>query len=86
MKNEKRFICTVAILSLIAGVTQLPIMISQFYLKYLDSIDYDADDFRYVVESASKLSLSVNFAVNPFIYLWRIPKYRRTFKTLYCKK
>ena len=30
--------------------------------------------------------LLLNFAANTFIYLWRLPKYRKTFQVLYCNK
>jgi hypothetical protein len=26
----------------------------------------------------------LNMAVNPFLYIWRLPKYRKTFLLMYC--
>jgi hypothetical protein len=28
--------------------------------------------------------LFLNMAVNPFLYIWRLPKYRKTFLLMYC--
>ena len=86
LENEKHFLCTVAVLSLVAGVTQLPMMIAHLYVIYLNSNDHNTDGAPRILFSISGALLSVNFATNPFVYLWRIPKYKRTFKTLYLKK
>ena len=38
------------------------------------------------IANVTDMMLLLNYAVNTFIYLWRLPKYRRTFQVLYCRK
>ena len=84
LENEKNFLFTIAIVCSIQAVTLLPVL-STILLNFLSP-----NVRTKYIQTASFLtwlfivSLCVNSAVNPLIYLWRFPKYRKTFKKLYC--
>ena len=78
--NEKRFLITIAIICIILALTTLPVIIYSKLLRLILPILYN-----YFTEKIMMLILKINIAVNPFIYLWRLKNYRKTFKVLYCK-
>ena len=88
LKNEKSFLSTIAIVCFIFALTFLPLLLFMFHLHMVEigqSVGYLND----VVESFETwiiAVISLNFTVNAFIYVWRWPKYRNTFKKLYCNK
>ena len=75
-EQEKRFLITIAIVCIILTIVFLPVIAMRtiFLLLNLDSPN---------AYSALLILLSINYFVNPIIYLWRLPKYRKTFKKLY---
>ena len=81
---EKHFVRTVALVCFISALTQLPSMIHQIYINLIkpnmQSITVE------VMTEVVLVSLSSNFAINPFLYFWRLSKYRKTFQLLCCKQ
>ncbi|XP_028409989.1 uncharacterized protein LOC114532637 [Dendronephthya gigantea] len=81
-ENEKRFLVTIAILSIILSVTTFPYFIIIFFL--LRSGGTGTVDHPWI-EFSVHLMIIMNITINPFFYLWRLPKYKKTFKKLYCQ-
>ena len=84
LRNENQFLSTIFIITivLIFGVALGLISHSVKYNIFTMSIN---EDVTYLYDFANMLLL-LNFTVNTFIYLWRLPKYRRTFQMLYCRR
>ena len=80
--KEKRFLKTIIIIAFIAFVCAVPSMI-------LNVIQHSKDMDNFAMELATSLCsilLLANFAVNPFVYILRLPSYRETFYLIYCKR
>ena len=82
--KERRFLNTIII---IAGVSFSCVVFHLlFYLSYY-SLGLSKDKLVYeVVFTTSRLLFYSNFAVNPLIYILRLPNYRKTFYLLYCRR
>ena len=84
---EKAFLKTIMIVAFVQILTLAPACI---YGLVQDSwsvsdIDGDSDDFS--VKNLILLEMyALNFAVNPFLYLWRLKNYRKTFRLIFCRK
>ena len=83
--KEKRFLKTIILITCIAAVCTLPFLIRYLLCSY---VGFMAGNLQ-----AKTISFTVcvciyqlNFAVNPLIYMIRLPNYRRTFYLLYWKK
>ena len=76
-KQEKRFLITIAIVCIVLMIVFLPVlgMRTLIVLLHLKTPG---------THSALQILLSINYLVNPIIYLVRLPRYRKTFKKLYC--
>lgn len=83
LENEKRFLSTLAIVCATLMLTLLPVL-SIMLVKALSKNVLMEGRISFVVDLIFLVLLNSNFAVNPFIYLWRLPKYKKTFKKLYC--
>ena len=77
-KQEKRFLATMAIVAFILVIAYLPI-IGFNLLKTVLNIQKIPE-----VYSTFMILLSLGLLSNPIVYLLRLPKYRKTFKVLYC--
>lgn len=87
LKNESNFVVTIAIVSILQGVSSLPYL-SMGFIVILDATTNLEEDYENTIPSYyiwGLLGLGVNSAINVFIYIWRLPKYRKTFKKLYCR-
>ena len=76
--NEKRFFVTVAISSIIQTVSFVPFIVFAslyaFYFQVLLWLDF-----------ISHCMIFFHAIVKPFFYLWRLPKYGKTLKQLWCE-
>ena len=82
--KEKRFLKTIIIIACIAFVCVVPFMI--FFLSY-DSLHLSRDNVSSeIIGTAILFIVYINFAVNPLIYLLRLPNYRKTFHLLYWRR
>ena len=80
--REKRFLHTIIIIVAISVISITPLSI--FALLFLvDNTIYGS--FINVLECVFHTIHITNFAVNPLLYIWRLPQYRKTFKILYCR-
>ncbi|CAB3998378.1 adenosine receptor A2a-like [Paramuricea clavata] len=87
LENEKNFLVTIAIVCLALAATVLPFLIISFVSLVEVTNRLKGDDSKIVVPSYAHwglLLIGLNSAANVFVYLWRLPKYRKTFKKLYC--
>ena len=87
-KNEKHFLTTIAILSIILTVTFLPYFVVHLFLTFRYSRPQTNEEFEDIwifLDSFDHCLIIINAAANPFFYLWRLPKYMKTFKKL-CMK
>ena len=83
LQIQNRFLFTVFIINGILIVGLLPtliefVMISIFEQSYSDFLSRDNTPTA-VSLNIMDILFFINFAVNPFIYCWRLPKYRKTF-------
>ena len=82
--KEKRFLNTIILIACFAFGCVVPYMI--LCLNY-DSLSLPKENLIDGVIGTASLSIFYsNFAVNPLIYILRLPNYRRTFYLLYCKR
>ena len=80
--KEKRFLRTIILVACIALVCFVPSTILHPSAVLHGYTGVIAD----VLADASANMLYVNFAVNPLVYVLRLPNYRKTFYLLYCCK
>ena len=82
--KEKRFLKTIIVIACVAFVCTSPFMVF-LTIDYLTPLRAD----NAASEMARMLLLSIfqaNFAVNPLIYILRLPNYRKTFRAIYCRR
>ncbi len=79
--KEKRFLKTIILIACIAFISVVPSLV--FFQIFADSLDWTNDNLVFVFFMCI---LNINFAVNPFVYLTRLPNYRKTFYMLYCRR
>ena len=79
--KEKRFLKTIFIIACMAIVCTLP-----FLLVYLLSFLLDSLRAFAISYAVCLYIFHANFAVNPIIYILRLPNYRRTFQLLFCRR
>ena len=89
LENEKRFLITIAIVCGILAVTLVPEMVNVLVFGLIlpdvgENMIRNPNSLGIII-IISILLLSVNCAVNPFVYFWRLPKYKKTLKKMYCK-
>ena len=84
LRNENRFLRTMFIIFLGFLLGVIPSMVCLWVLDVVST-----ESRNHVIKytfNVSDMMLLLNYAVNTFIYLWRLPKYRKTFQVLYCRK
>ena len=87
LENENNFLVTIAIVCFILAATVLPFIIMTFVTIVNATNRLEGDDSKIAVPSYTQWGpflISLNSAANVFVYFWRLPKYRKTFKKLYC--
>ena len=88
LENEKNFLVTIAIVCFALAATVLPFIIMTFVtIVNATNRSLEGDDSKIAVPSYAQWGpylISLNSAANVFVYFWRLPKYRKTFKKLYC--
>ena len=84
-ENEKRFLVTVAILSILVAMLYLPYSVIIILIEYKNSLQTISKEVFQWLHFISILMVIINGMANPFFYLWRLPKYKKTFRRLYCE-
>ena len=88
LEHEKQFLFTITIVCSILALTLLPSLANLLLggVVFPDAQqDFEKQSFAYPIYWTLIVLLTINFAVNPFVYVWRLQKYRNTFKKMYCK-
>ena len=84
LRNENRFLFAMFIIFVGFFLGVIPSM-TTFWL--LDVVWMNTTNNAIaLLYNITDMILLLNFAANTCIYLWRLPKYRKTFQVLYCKK
>ena len=85
LKSQNRFLTTVFISNAFLIFGMIPTMVGIYWRYSLEEqmISTNAQVVFYLMD----ILYLLNVAANPFLYVWRLPKYRRTFLVMYrCKK
>ena len=82
--KEKRFLKTIIIIACIEFACVVPTSIF-YHLAVLEKLFVNGMVAR-IVNGISTGLYYLNFAVNPLVYVLRLPNYRKTFYILYCCK
>jgi hypothetical protein len=85
LKNQKRFITTILLVNLVLIFGIIPLIVGTLskLLVYNGMISASGTEMLFNVIN---ILLFISMAINPFLYIWRLPKYRKTFRVLYCNK
>ena len=81
--KEQRFLKTIIIIACIAFVCTVPALI---YLSLIYNLALTQGNSLIIIQKMIVSILYTNFAVNPLIYIIRLPNYRRTFYLLCCRR
>ena len=83
--KEKRFLKTIIIIACIAFVCTIPFFVLYFFYNSLSFLVDDSQAFGFFFAVCISI-FYMNFAVNPLIYVLRLPNYRKAFYLLYCRR
>ena len=83
--KEKRFLRTIIIIASIAFLCFIPYLVVTVLYSYLGFLE-DNLQASLVLDAVCISIFYSNFAVNPLIYVLRLPSYRKTFYILYCSR
>ena len=83
--KEKRFLKTIIIIACIAFVCTVPFFVLYLLSNSLSFIVDDSITFKILFTVCNSI-FHINFAVNPLIYILRLPNYRKAFYLLYCQR
>ena len=81
--RERKTVAAFLLILVLFYLTFIPQFIGQNMLVLQPSY-LEEESFRFFLHTTSKIVLA-NSSLNAFIYAWRIPKYRRAFKAVFCK-
>ncbi|XP_028401696.1 adrenocorticotropic hormone receptor-like isoform X2 [Dendronephthya gigantea] len=83
LRNQNRFLTTVLLVNIVLILGIMPTIIGvHWHLAGTEEKLYASDLFPYIAD----ILYLINTAASPFLYLWRLPKYRKTFYVMYCCK
>ena len=82
LQNERRFLATISIASVLPFVLFTPCF--AFMLPDVNLEERTSGDLYRTLEVTFSFLFLGHSLLNPFLYLWRLPKYRKTFRRLYC--
>ena len=82
--KERRFLKTIIIIACVAFICVVPNLL--LLINYCLILLANYSQAFTIISRASAVIYQINFAVNPLIYILRLPNYRKTFYLLYCKR
>ena len=81
--REQKFLNTIIIISFVGVITVVP---GSVLYQFWQEAARDSSHVPGITKVLFETIFSVNFAANPFIYCWRLERYKKTFKILFgCK-
>ena len=83
--KEKRFLKTIIIIACIAFVCTVPFFVLYLFYDSLSFLVNDSQAFA-IFHTVSTVIFQMNFAVNPSIYILRLPNYRKAFYLSYRRR
>jgi hypothetical protein len=88
LRTQKQFLFTVFVVNIGLISALVPTVVMTYYIDTnLETMSMDNADPIFVGLSYTiDILLHLNYGANPFIYVWRIQKYRKTFLSLYWRK
>ncbi len=81
--KEKKFLNTIVIIACVAFLSIVPSLV---FFQIYDSLRWWSDILVKIFIEIFRFIFYTNFAVNPIIYVIRLPNYRKTFYLLYFKR
>ncbi len=81
--KEKKFLNTIIIIACVAFLAIVPSMV---FFQIYDSLGWWNDILVKIFKEIFRLIFYTNFALNPIIYVIRLPNYRKTFYLLYWRR
>lgn len=82
-KRDKRFLMVIFLLLITASLTSFPSFVS-WYLYHYCKACLSSQSFHFSFEIVQNL-FYLKFATDPFLYAWRLPRYRRSLSiVLFC--
>jgi hypothetical protein len=85
LRNKNRFLTTVLIVNIILIFGMISTLIVWPLKDMVGEGTLSATTVAILFHTAD-ISFLINLASNPFLYIWRLPKYRKTFFNMYCCK
>ena len=83
IQKDKQFLKTIILIACIALVCIVP---SMLYFLLNRSLGFSQNNLTHkIFYEVSRVILYTNFVINPWIYILRLPIYRKTFYLIYCK-
>ena len=83
LRNQNRFLTTVLIINVVLIFGTIPTLVGTHLSYTLEGpVSPSVDALSFIAD----ILFFLNMAVNPFLYIWRLPKYRKTFFLMYCCK
>ncbi len=83
LRNQNRFLTTVFIVNVVLLFGIMPTVIAAHFMYTLERTVSTSVEIFVVI---TVILFFLNLAANPFLYIWRLQKYRRTFFVMYCCK
>ena len=84
IQKDKQFLRTIILIACISLVCVVPSMV---YLTLYGSFGISDNNLVHKIFSQLLyIALYTNFAINPLIYIARLPNYRKTFYLIFCKR
>lgn len=85
LQTEKNFLATIVIVCFVLAATSIPFLTLAF-MQVNDTLETLRQDAKLERKISLSLLICFNSAVNVFVYIWRLPKYRKTFIKLYLNR
>ena len=82
IRKEKRFLKTIIIIACVAFFGLVPTMVFFIFFQAFSLLHRLAFEVSMIV----LWFFYLNFAINPLIYIVRLPNYRKSFSLLYCRR
>ncbi len=83
LRNQNRFLTTVFIINVVLIFGIMPTVIGSNFMFTSEGTVSSSVEMFFII---TLILFFLNMAANPFLYVWRLPKYRRTFFVMYCCK
>ena len=84
LKNQNCFLTTIFIINIFLTFGIIPTILGSYFKHSLNGRKLSSGEA--VLFYAADILFLINIASNPFLYIWRLPSYKKTFLLTYCRK